>query len=158
MVNIGSELDIIVAEEVMGEKKPTLTVDPHLVLTRGLVGEDTLKSPLGCWYLICLYEHGDVPEWVPMPYSTDIETAMTILTRENSRLVWSWRLSSRGGFYFRLGHGSIRDTGRLIKANQWWLEYNTPGGDKKGPYADTAPLAICLAALQSCSKDVSEDF
>jgi hypothetical protein len=158
MINVGPELDAIIAEEVMGEKKPTFTADAQIVLDRQLSGEAHIESPLGCWYLVCIYEHGDVPEWIPMPYSTYLESAMDILIKDNSRLVWSWRFSSRGSFYFRLGYGSIYDNGRLVKANQWWLEYNTPGCDKTGPYADTAALAICLAALQSLSKDLSENF
>jgi len=30
------------------------------------------KSPNGFWRCVCIYDHGDIPEWVPISFSTDL--------------------------------------------------------------------------------------
>lgn len=70
------QLSLALAERL--EPKPTTT--PGDALDRYLLGE-AMKSPLGFWRIICDYDHGDVPEWIPMPLATSRDHAATVEAR-----------------------------------------------------------------------------
>ncbi len=63
--------DALVAEMVMGERKPGYVPENYLELNIDSNAIPPL-SPKKCWVCYCYYEHGDVPEWEPQPFSTDI--------------------------------------------------------------------------------------
>lgn|GEM_PF-6789666 len=61
--------DALVVEMVMGEIKPDYV--PENYLDANLSGVEPPQSPKQCWKCYCYYEHGDVPEWEPQPFSQD---------------------------------------------------------------------------------------
>jgi hypothetical protein len=57
----------------------------------------TIKSPLGFWYEVCLYDEGDRVRWEPFPFSTDYNAAHAAwarLTEEQKRKVINVMLGS----------------------------------------------------------------
>ncbi len=66
--------DALVAEMVMGERKPDYVPENYLELN---TVSNTIPpmSPMEYWICYCYYEHGDIPEWEPQPFSTDIRQA-----------------------------------------------------------------------------------
>jgi hypothetical protein len=66
--------DTLVAEMVMSELKPDYEPENYLELNI----DSNVIPPLSskkCWICYCYYEHGDVPEWEPQPFSADIRQA-----------------------------------------------------------------------------------
>jgi hypothetical protein len=159
----GIDIDSLVAERVMAEHKPTETHDEvHL---------QPMTSTGGNWICSPEYDHGDKCEWVPLPFSTDINAAWRIV---NVLEPWVCRLKSADGF-FHLTCGHWADHGDCIV--QTWTEAEERmeedprpwsfhihlgllaergGGPAHWKHQDrfcalgpTAPLVICRAALKS---------
>ena len=116
------ELDVLVAEKVMGELMPSPPSDQDGDLA--IAGSGRF-SPRGAWMVVSIYDEGDVPRWEPMPYSTDIAAAWKVVEK-----LGIWVCPSDNAHGWQAG---------------WY--YNTDPGDTAGSYGDTAPRAICLAAL-----------
>ena len=72
----GKELDALVAERVMGHPMPSSIPEdaPDLYLAGTPLHYDG-------WSCVCRYDEGDVPKWVPDPYSTDISAAWPIAVK-----------------------------------------------------------------------------
>ena len=66
--------DALVAELIMGEPKPGYVPENYLALNAN-PSADAPLSPKKCWVCCCYYDHGDVPEWEPQPFSNDIRWA-----------------------------------------------------------------------------------
>lgn len=113
----GRELDALVAEKVMGEAQP-IYVHPNLHL------EYPEKSTAGNWYCYNIFEHGDICEWHPKPFSTNISDAWEVV--EKLRL-------------YVMPFGS----------KDWCVskKRNSRGVFENIVVDDTAPPAICRAAL-----------
>ncbi|GAJ12734.1 unnamed protein product, partial [marine sediment metagenome] len=77
-MEVGDELDKLVAVEVMGELMPEFT--PQNALDLQLVGSP-VKSPKGNWLCLCRYDEGDIPTWRPVPFSTDISAAWQVVDK-----------------------------------------------------------------------------
>jgi len=75
-MEVGKELDTLVAEKVMGHPMPDII--PEDALDLYLAG-----SPIHCdsWTCVCRYDEGDTPKWVPDPYSTDISAAWLVVEK-----------------------------------------------------------------------------
>jgi len=122
----GKYLDRMVAQEVMDEKQPQST--PQNALDRMLVN-NPIRSEKGNWVCLCDYEHGDIPEWHPLNFSTDISAAWQVVERMEEL-----------GFYFRL--------------DSWEVEFYASGVDMSKNTVTFGALAsrlvceaICKAAL-----------
>ena len=74
-MEIGEDLDRLVATEVMGEPMPEFI--PEDALDLQLAGSP-IKSPKGNWLCLCDYDKGDIPTWRPLPYATDISAAWQV--------------------------------------------------------------------------------
>ena len=74
----GRDLDALVAEHVLGEPRPlpTLGYDEFM---RNLTGDYRPLSPSKAWIAVWVYNNGDVQEWVPRPFSTEIEAAWDVV-------------------------------------------------------------------------------
>jgi len=72
----GPEFDTLVAEKVMGHPMPDSISEDALDLY--LAG-----TPIHCdsWTCVCRYDEGDIPKWVPDPYSSDISAAWPIAVK-----------------------------------------------------------------------------
>jgi len=72
----GPELDALVAERVMGHPMPDFI--PEDALDLYLAG-----APIhyDSWTCVCRYDEGDIPKWVPDPYSTDISAAWPVIEK-----------------------------------------------------------------------------
>lgn len=75
-MEVGKELDTLVAEKVMGHPMPDFI--PEDALDLYLAG-----SPIhyDSWTCVCRYDEGDVPKWIPDPYSTDISAAWQVVEK-----------------------------------------------------------------------------
>ena len=75
----GRALDTLVAEKVMGHPMPDFIPEDALELY--LSG-----SPIHYdgWTCVFRYDEGDIPKWVPDPYSTDISAAWQVVERMRS--------------------------------------------------------------------------
>ena len=83
------ELDRRIAVEVMGEPEPSaprMEAGPwgDVVVDEKGAAVAT-PSPGGNWRVTSRYETGDVPEWVPLPFSTDFDTAMRAVDEVQKR-------------------------------------------------------------------------
>ncbi|GAI97618.1 unnamed protein product, partial [marine sediment metagenome] len=78
VMEVGEELDRLVATEVMGEPMPE--VAPSYALDLQLAGSP-VKSPKGNWLCLCRYEEDDIPTWRPLPFSIDISAAWLIIDK-----------------------------------------------------------------------------
>ena len=115
-------LDALIAEKVMGESKPTGNVPEGV-----LAGAITSSSEGGNWVGTTTgYASGDEPVWIPRSYSSDIEAAWKVV--EKMRANVSMEVEFQICAY---------------EDGTWSAEF---GMEVEG-YADTAPHAICLAAL-----------
>ena len=79
VMETGPELDTLVAERVMGHPMPAII--PEDALDLYLAG-----SPIhyDSWTCVCRYDEGDVPKWIPDPYSTDIQAAWQVVEKLRS--------------------------------------------------------------------------
>lgn len=117
----GTELDILIAEKVMGEDKPTYAHDHDDVM-------EIIYSDKKAWACLPEYDNGDICEWRPKPFSSSILLAWEVVEKMNEK--WSVRVIS----YYQSD----------CVANIW----NVKNFDKEyHARADTVPLAICRAAL-----------
>jgi hypothetical protein len=121
------EIDALVAEFIMGEKKP-IYLHSHPIVTQ------TKYSINMSWYCLPEYEKGDVCEWIPKPYSTDIAAAWEVVETFDRK---SWDVSV----------SSLTDNDDEVW-EVFFAEYFEDGVGRIGKAsAETAPLAICRAAL-----------
>lgn len=132
---VGRELDAAIAERVMGEPMPPtlegVTADRAFNLY--LVGEP-IKSRLNAWRCHWIYDHGDVPEWHPRPYSTDITAAMEVIEK-----------TRQGGWEIQITSDDESPT--------WSAVFDSRGAAGKlllgENESDSLPEAVCRAALQA---------
>ena len=120
----GLELDTLIAEKVMGEIKPTYTHDHDDVFK-------IIYSDEKNWCCYPEFDKGDICEWTPKPFSTSILCAWEIV--EKLRM-------------FVLPFGKTDWCSTNIR--------NHRGAFENIAVADTAPLAICRAALLATLKDL----
>ncbi|MBA7675928.1 hypothetical protein ES703_84167 [subsurface metagenome] len=78
----GPELDTLVAEKIMNHPMPDFI--PADALDLYLAG-----TPIhyDSWTCVCRYDEGDVPKWIPDPYSTDISAAWPIAVKMGLALI-----------------------------------------------------------------------
>lgn len=120
----GLELDILIAEKVMGEIKPTYTHEHDNI-------SEIVYSEKENWCCYPEFDKGDICEWKPKPFSSSILCAWEVV--EKLRM-------------FVLPFGKTD-----------WCSTNTRnyrGAFENIAVADTAPLAICRAALLATLKDL----
>lgn len=145
----GRELDARVAEVVMGEARPTANVPDGVLqgITEVLSdGENWIGTTNG-------YDSGDVPGWRPRHFSTDIAAAME---------VWASAPELRNASLHRCDTGKNGPWSHRV----WWevrlhgpsvvegWRLRRPPNCTKAP---TAPLAICLAALDAAQNSTPTD-
>jgi hypothetical protein len=114
----GRELDVLVAEKVMGEIKPVYSHEFHI---------EPKWSIGGNWYCLPEYSSGDICEWQPKPFSTYIAAAWEVVEK----------IQSNGDV---LSLTYLEDFGEMM----WDVHFRIAN---TFAYAPTAPLAICRAAL-----------
>jgi len=135
MMEAGRELDALVAEKVMGKKVRILS------------------NSLFCWEYDGEYENlYGLAQPIPA-YSTDISAAWQVVEK-----LCNWDVDDN--MLILKGQGpDIEDKGpdrEDPRDWQWWeAEINGTWG-KVEAQAETAPLAICLAALKAKGVEVSE--
>ena len=119
-MEVGTELDALVAEKVMGHPMPDFI--PENALDLYLAG-----APIhyDSWTCVCRYDEGDVPKWVPDPYSTDISAAWQVRQR----------IFDTMGKQLHL-HQSLN--------NIWWAKFRLT---EIFASSKEAPEAICKASL-----------
>lgn len=153
-MNAGRELDALVAEKVMGEKRPAPT-NNEVFARDALIGTimgNPIPSEDGAWRSITSFDAGDEPEWIPRPYSTDIAAAWEVLERISEQ-GWCLELADyrnsrkvdEPGWWWELGRWEeIKDEYAPREMTHGLTHYwELDGG------ASAAPLAICLAALHA---------
>jgi len=162
-LSAGQHLDAIVAESVMGEPRPTTEHD-HVHI-------HPIASPGGNWLCIPCYEHGDNCEWVPLPFSTSISAAWRLVEKLEPLVS---RFQSADGFvHLASGHWAdhgdcltcetpVEDEQADLDPLPWSFHIHlgllSTNPDIPAHWAhsqhfcaraSTAPLAICLAALNA---------
>lgn len=115
----GRELDILIAEKVMGEPKPTYTHE-HVDVFSIVYSEG--KS----WCCYPDFFKGDICEWSPKPFSSSILLA--------------WEVVEKMGPSYEL-KAIHHPSGTVHRATFWRGMMGFP------VEAETAPLAICRSAL-----------
>jgi len=130
-MEVGEELDKLVAVEVMGEPMPEFT--PGNALGFQLAGSP-VKSPKGNWLCLCRYDEGDIPMWRPVPFSTDISAAWLVVEK--------------------LGGGKDIDQISVVYEldfGEWkyrvTIDYQDLDKQSVTAWGKTPPVAICKAAL-----------
>lgn len=118
----GLDLDALIAAKIFGEPQPTYVDEDGL---HHYLSGNPAKSEGGRWLLLFDYEKGDLPEWTPLPFSQEISVA--------------WQVVEHFADYnVQLDGQGERWTFHIFKdavCHEWTSE--------------TAPLAICLAALKA---------
>ena len=145
----GRELDALIAELI--EQKPYITYPPEIIISQEMSGEVTY-SKRRAWILTCNYGKGDIPTWLPRPFTSEWCVVGDLVME----------LSSQGFLiclFDELGYDILED-GRVVR--MWRCEFMDEGAHAqelsreeiwKGiEQADTAPLAICRAALKALGK------
>lgn len=129
----GREMDAVIAECVMGEPEPLMAESEVTVIYMSLLrGYDVPHSAGGAWYATMDFEDGDTPYWEPCHFSTNIAKA--------------WRVVEKlMGFVFGVDVC-------VNHADGWWCRVKHSDGGLTTATADTAPLAICRAALLAVSE------
>ncbi|MDO9579467.1 MAG: hypothetical protein Q7J06_02710, partial [Bacteroidales bacterium] len=92
------------------------------------------------WTCVCRYDEGDVPKWVPDPYSTDISAAWRVVDK-----MCDWRVDDN----MLVLKGQAPDPTEPIGGeNEGWWEAEIGGTwGKVMAEGKIAPEAICKAAL-----------
>jgi hypothetical protein len=124
-MNPGRELDKLIATKVMGLKLESLSCDPNVTMVRDDVGDTTR------------FVYLDIPK-----YSTDIVAAWGVVEK-----VKSMRPDPKE-FGLEPGHHQdflIEFTGSVWRVG--WVPMNLEGNMTIQGFAETAPAAICEAAL-----------
>jgi hypothetical protein len=159
----GPELDGLVAEAVMREPQPTAGHDRFHV--------DPVPSTGGSWVCRPEYERGDVCEWHPVPFSTRMSAAWSVVERLEPLVS---RFETGDGFlHLSVGHWADHDdcTGEPGDSPEedpaedprplsFHIHLGFLAADDDFPThwahgqrycasAATAPLAICRAALRA---------
>ena len=142
----GRELDALVAEWI--ESKPCIVHSATIIIAREMSGETTYSDRRG-WIQTCNYGTGDVPVWLPRPFSSKMTAAWDLVME----------LSSQGFLiclFDELGY-EVLESGHVVR--MWRCEFMDEGAHAqelsreeiwKGiEQADTAMLAICHAALNA---------
>lgn len=170
-MSAGIQLDVLVAEKVMGESKPTeLHEEGHL---------EAIRSVGGNWICWPEYERGDECEWTPLPFSTDLMAAWKVVSLFEP---WVCRFQSADGFiHFTCSHWA--DHGDCIEhvwteeeekmeddpkpwsfhihlgllAERGGVPPHWNHGDRFCAFGPTAPLAICRAVLKAISGPANTD-
>lgn len=124
-MEVGEELDKLVATEVMEEPIPEFT--PPNALELQLAGSP-VKSPKGSWLSRCSYYEGDIPTWRPLPYSTDISAAWQVVKK---------MITMNPNIWFHLDYSPIN----------WWSANFERGGYGYEAKTQVDSEAICKAAL-----------
>jgi hypothetical protein len=134
----GQELDALVAEKVMEEAKPLVGhEDVHL---------EPRKSCGGNWLCWPEYDRGDMCEWAPAPFSTDIRAAWEVAEKMNEEL---WKR----GIVFEMGNNPHNPK------RAWWV--NLIFAEQNGRHeteiisAEIMPLAICRDALKAALSSIT---
>jgi len=136
-MEVGEELDKLVATEVMGEPIPEFT--PENALDLQLAGSP-FKSPKGNWLSLCKYDEGDIPTWRPLPYSTDISAAWLVVEK-----ICNWDVGDN--MLILKGQGpNLEPTEENERVGWWEAEINGDWG-KVTAEGKIAPEAVCKAAL-----------
>ncbi len=159
----GQQLDAMIAETVFREAQPAI-VHGHSHI-------EPIPSPGGNWVCCQTYERGDVCEWVPLPFSSQIAAAWRIVQKLEAI---ACRFETADGF-IHLSCGHWADHGDCIERtttaeeekqaedpSPWSFHIHLgmlAANDECPPHwrhgqrfcasARTAPLAICLAVLES---------
>jgi len=127
-----SELDVLIAEKVMGEPKPSLKEhpcgdDPSWI--PWAVGSDLRRSKGDNWVPKTTgYGDGDKPIWVPLPFSSNVE--------------YAWKVVEKIGL-------EINIVGPIIpKASEYGV-YFEGAKNRLVVYDKPISRAICLAALKA---------
>lgn len=122
-----NELDALIAEKVFGQPKPIYShPHPHI---------DPIKD--GVWVCCPDYYKGDACEWEPLPFSSDIAAAWKVVERIAS-----------GYPDFSIWHSMGLDE---EYPEGWYVTFGMDGAGWTNVGPDTAPRAICLAALKATS-------
>lgn len=117
----GRELDVAVAERVMGQPVPPIVPDCCLLV-------DKIPEPNTAWNHVHYYERGDECEWEPLPFSESIEAAMRVVEKMQEQ-DFSVNLNAEPN-------------------DQWWVVFSNIDGDmQEDSFSETLPEAICRAAL-----------
>lgn len=131
-------MDAEIAARVMCEPPPFVTYRD--ALERQLAGVP-YTSPEGNWILLCRFDGGDEPCWQPIAFSSDTRAAWKLVELLDISIV-----RSEDGWYAikpeDIEHGCVRGTSfptlTLVgREHERWEA------------CETAPLAICRAALLS---------
>ena len=119
------ELDAQVAEEVMGEPKPTIVHEHRHIF-------EHIDSPLGAWYCSLEYDRGDVCEWHPKHYSSRIQDAKLTTNKV-------------------LEMSNVSEVIIVGRADGGWNVgfLDADGISFAGAFAGTEEEARCLAALEA---------
>ena len=131
----GRDLDALVAEKVMGHPMPEIIPEDaiDLYLSGTPIHHDS-------WTCVFRYDEGDVPKWVPDPYSTDISAAWQVVER-----VCNW--DSRDAMITIKGQGK-NPTPLEDNDGEWWeVMIDDDSARQWLAEGKTAPEAICKAAL-----------
>ncbi len=64
-----------VAELVMREPMPPPPGEDAVPANDYIIGRSPTLSPKRGWYVVEIYEHGDVPEWLPRAFTNDVAAA-----------------------------------------------------------------------------------
>ncbi|HUV53493.1 MAG TPA: hypothetical protein VMW64_10545 [Dehalococcoidia bacterium] len=138
----GKKLDILVAQKVMDHPMPDFI--PENALDLYLAG-----APIhyDSWSCVCCYDEGDVPKWVPDPYSSDISASWRVVEKLTEE--WTKRNKPISIEVIEV----IYDCGAYEAKIETWNEdkydWNEPIFSGS---CTAAPEAICKAAL--IAKDV----
>ena len=130
VMETGPELDTLVAERVMGHPMPAFISEDALDLY--LAG-----SPIhyDSWTCVCRFDEGDVPKWIPDPYSTDIQAAWPVWLAITKNDPYRWAI-----------YPNSKKSDEVIIEH-----YSYYGGQECGEgelsIVGLAPEAICKAAL-----------
>ena len=131
----GEQLDCLVAEEVMGEPKPSRWT-PRNALNLQLAGNPAMSKGEN-WVCLCKYEEGDIPVWYPLPFSTDISAAWQVVEK-----------------MFELGYAMslLHLSSEPFYPEYWYCDFRPKDSNKPPEYEwidhqMTAPIAISKAAL-----------
>ena len=128
------EIDELIADKVMGLKRKSRihgTTDEVDIYTANPYFFDSVRKE-------------DLHYVAPLPYSTNIADAWEVVEK-----LGRWR-----GFDFMLVMPNPEQTFHLHTYEAGWYEATNDGPERRvvGD-ADTAPLAICLAALKAVSQE-----
>lgn len=128
-------IDALVAEKVFQQAKPFYVHSFHIN-----------PKQHGVWICAPDYEHGDQCEWYPLRFSTDLAAAFLAVEKMHEMGAHVEISNAFGEPSERWGCFIAHEMDNMAGQCDW-------GGQA---YAETAPLAISLAALKAVGVDTSE--